>query len=99
MVAYNRLKVGDQPARIDEVLVCNIACVPTQEGWLHLAGVLNPYSRRLIGWAIGSGFESALPLAVLLMVLRPPTPASGRSVLHSDRAYQYAALQMVASPP
>jgi putative transposase len=33
------------------------------EGWVYLAGVLDLYSRRLIGWAMGSSLDTALPLA------------------------------------
>ena len=88
-VAPNRLKVADRPTRIDEVWVSDITYVPTQEGWLYLAGVLDLYSRRLIGWAMGSGLETALPLAALLMALRHRRPPAG-VVHHSDRGCQYA---------
>jgi transposase InsO family protein len=88
-VAPNRLKVVDRPTRIDEVWVSDITYVPTQEGWLYLAGVLDLYSRRLIGWAMGSGLETALPLAALLMALRHRRPPAG-VVHHSDRGCQYA---------
>ncbi|MEY3774112.1 MAG: hypothetical protein RLZZ129_892 [Verrucomicrobiota bacterium] len=63
--------------------------MPTQEGWLYLARVLDLYSRRLIGWAMGSGLETALPLAALLMALRHRRPPAG-VVHHSDRGCQYA---------
>jgi len=88
-VAPNRLKVAGRPTRIDEVWVSDITYVPTQEGWLYLAGVLDLYSRRLIGWAMGSGLETALPLAALLMALRHRRPPVG-VVHHSDRGCQYA---------
>ena len=88
-VAPNRLKVADRPTRIDEVWVSDITYVPTQEGWLYLAGVLDLYSRRLIGWAMGSGLETALQLAALLMALRHRRPPAG-VVHHSDRGCQYA---------
>ncbi|MBE34852.1 MAG: IS3 family transposase [Opitutaceae bacterium] len=88
-VAPNRLKVADRPTRIDEVWVSDITYVSTQEGWLYLAGVLDLYSRRLIGWAMGSGLETALPLAALLMALRHRRPPVG-VVHHSDRGCQYA---------
>lgn len=79
----------DRPTRIDEVWVSDITYVPTQEGWLYLAGVLDLYSRWLIGWAMGSGLETALPLAALLMALRHRRPPAG-VVHHSDRGCQYA---------
>ena len=61
----------------------------TGEGWLYLAGVLDLYSRRLIGWAMGSSLETALPLSALQMALRRRRPDAGL-LHHSDRGCQYA---------
>jgi transposase InsO family protein len=88
-IAPNRLGIATRPTRTDEVWVSDITYVPMQEGWLYLAGVLDLYSRRLIGWAMGSGLETALPLAALLMALRHRRPPAG-VVHHSDRGCQYA---------
>jgi putative transposase len=63
--------------------------VQTAEGWLYLAGVLDLYSRRLVGWAMTASLATALPLAALQMALlhrRPPADL----VHHSDRGVQYA---------
>jgi len=68
--------------------VSDITYAPTQEGWLYLAGVLDLSSRRLIGWAMGSGLETALPLAALLMALRHRRPPAGVAH-HSDHGCQY----------
>jgi putative transposase len=54
-----------------------------------LAGVLDLYSRRLIGWAMGSSLETALPLAALHMALNQRRPDAGL-LHHSDRGCQYA---------
>lgn len=77
------------PTQTDQVWVTDITYVETAEGWLYLAGVLDLYSRRLIGWAMGSSLETALPLAALQMALRQRRPASG-VLHHSDRGSQYA---------
>jgi transposase InsO family protein len=63
--------------------------VETGEGWLCLAGVLDLYSHRLIGWAMGSSLATALPLAALHMALRRRRPAAGL-LHHSDLGCQYA---------
>jgi transposase InsO family protein len=66
------------------VWVTEITYVETSDGWLYLAGVLDLYSRRLIGWAMGSSLATALPLAALHVALRLRRPAAG--LLHySDR--------------
>jgi putative transposase len=51
--------------------------------------VLDLYSRRLIGWAMGPSLDTSLPLAALRMALRQRRPAPG-VLHHSDRGCQYA---------
>jgi transposase InsO family protein len=88
-IAPNLLAVAPAPTKADQVWVTDITYVETSEGWLYLAGVLDLYSRRLIGWAMGSSLETALPLAALHMALRQRRPATG-VLHHSDRGCQYA---------
>ncbi len=88
-IAPNRLAQVPAPAKPNQVWVTDITYIETDEGWLYLAGVLDLFSRRLIGWAMGSSLEAALPLAALLMALRQRQPAPGL-LHHSDRGVQYA---------
>lgn len=89
-IAPNRLGQREAPvARPDEVWAADITYVPTDEGWLYLAGVLDLGSRRLVGWAMGESLETSLPLDALRMALRQRRPASGL-LHHSDRGSQYA---------
>lgn len=88
-IAPNRLAEAPAPTKPDEVWVTDITYVPTDEGWLYVAGVLDLFSRRLIGWAMGSTLATALPLAALLMAVRQRRPAAGL-LHHSDRGVQYA---------
>ena len=87
-IAPNRL-ADASPSKSDEAWVADITYVETAEGWLYLAGVLDLYSRRLIGWAMGSSLDTSLPLAALRMALRQRRPAPG-VLHHSDRGCQYA---------
>lgn len=88
-IAPNLLAKAPAPTKPDEAWATDITYVETGEGWLYLAGVLDLYSRRLIGWAMGSSLETSLPLAALHMALRRRRP--GKGVLHhSDRGCQYA---------
>jgi transposase InsO family protein len=63
--------------------------IPTEEGWLYLAGVMDIYSRRIVGWAMDSNLDTQLVLAAWGMARthRQPTPGL---VFHSDRGCQYA---------
>lgn len=88
-IAPNRLAQAPVPAKPNQVWVTDITYIETDEGWLYLAGVLDLFSRRLIGWAMGASLETALPLAALLMALRQRRPEPGL-LHHSDRGVQYA---------
>lgn len=88
-IAPNLLAEAPIPTKPDEVWVTDITYVETGEGWLYVAGVLDLYSRRLIGWAMGSSLATALPLAALQMALRRRRPGAGL-LHHSDRGCQYA---------
>jgi putative transposase len=66
--------------------------VPTDEGWLYVALVLDLYARKLVGWAMSHSMPKELTLQALDMALgwRDPLPGCGL-VHHSDRGSQYAA--------
>jgi transposase InsO family protein len=70
----------------------DITYVPTAEGWLYVAGVLDLCTRRLVGWAMADHMETSLVADALRMALaRRRRPAAGGQLLHhSDRGSQYA---------
>ena len=88
-IAPNHLAVAPAPTKPDQIWATDITYIETGEGWLYLAGVLDLYSRRLIGWAMGPGMDTSLPLAALNMALRQRQPV-GQVLHHSDRGCQYA---------
>jgi putative transposase len=88
-IAANQLLGRNQPPRPDAVWVADITYVPTAEGWLYVAGVLDRCSRRCVGWAMSDTLATSLPLAALDMALMQRQPPSGL-VHHSDRGRQYA---------
>lgn len=88
-VAPNLLSWHQPTSKPDAVWVADITYVPTTEGWLYVAGVLDRCTRRCIGWAMGDTLETTLPLAALEMALKQRRPPSGL-VHHSDRGVQYA---------
>lgn len=63
--------------------------IPTREGWLYLAVVLDLFSRRVVGWSMGEAIDSALACGALEMAWRQRLPGKGL-IFHSDRGSQYA---------
>jgi putative transposase len=73
----------------DEAWVADITYIPTQEGWLYLATVMDLFSRKIVGWAVGDRITRHLPLRALHVALQRRRPAAGL-IHHSDRGSQYA---------
>jgi putative transposase len=88
-VAPNRLRQGPRLTGPNQIWVTDLTYVPTQEGWLYLAGVMDLYSRKVVGWAMGESLSATLPLAALAMAVNQRQPATGL-LHHSDRGVQYA---------
>lgn len=88
-IAPNRLAKVTEINRPNQVWVGDITYVSTDEGWLYLAGIMDAYSRRVVGWAMSENLETELPLTALKMALKHRGPSSGL-LHHSDRGCQYA---------
>jgi putative transposase len=63
--------------------------IETREGWLYLAGVLDAYSRKIVGWAMSDHHDAELVKEALRMALLQRQPGAGL-VHHSDRGSEYA---------
>ena len=72
----------------DVTWAADITYLPTREGWLYLAVVLDLATRRVVGWALRTSLHQALTLAALEMALLHTGARGGRP--HSDRGVQYA---------
>ena len=75
---------------VDRVWASDITYVPTREGWLYLAVVLDLGSRRVVGWAMRETMETELAVAALQAALADRQPMGGELVHHADRGSQYA---------
>ena len=73
----------------DAVWVTDITYIPTGEGWLYLAVILDLYSRGIVGWAMSERITRQLTLDALGMALARRRPPPGL-LHHSDRGSQYA---------
>ncbi|WEK43180.1 MAG: IS3 family transposase [Candidatus Sphingomonas colombiensis] len=69
----------------------DISYVWTREGWLYLAVVIDLFSRRVIGWAVGDRLHRDLALAALRKALVMRRPPEGL-IHHSDRGSQYCSV-------
>jgi putative transposase len=67
----------------------DITYIPTREGWLYLAGVLDCYSRKIVGWSMDVTMKAELVTDALDMALKRRRPEAGL-LHHSDRGSQYA---------
>ncbi|PZR70601.1 MAG: IS3 family transposase [Stutzerimonas stutzeri] len=70
--------------------LADLTYVPTAEGWLYLALILDLFSRKLVGWAMSDAMPQELTLEALHMALGWRDPPDGLTH-HSDRGSQYAA--------
>ena len=74
----------------DRKWVADITYVPTGEGWLYLAAVLDCFSRKIVGWSMADHMETDLVAGALTMALQHRRPDGGKLLHHSDRGVQYA---------
>jgi putative transposase len=87
-VLARRFDPADHRER-DRVWVADITYVPTAEGWLYLAVILDLASRRVVGWSTADHFGHGLALAALEQAVARRQPLPGL-IHHSDRGVQYA---------
>ena len=88
-VASNLLDRQFQVDEPDRKWAADITYIPTDEGWLYLAGVIDLGSRKIVGWSMADHLETDLVADALAMALARRRPAAGL-LHHSDRGVQYA---------
>ena len=91
-VAGNHLGRKFEVKTPNTVWAGDITYIPTSQGWLYLAVVVDLASRRVVGWSMGETLESGLVTDALEMALAQRGPARGL-LMHSDRGSQYASLE------
>src|SRR5207302_719636 len=89
-VAANLLDRNFTADRPNQVWLADITYVPTGEGWLYLAVVLDLFTRKVVGWSMREHMRAELTIAALTMALQRRRPGPGL-IHHSDRGSQYAA--------
>lgn len=89
---YPNLAAQIVPTRVNQLWVADITYIRLRMECVFLAVVLDAFSRRVIGWALGRTLEAKLAVAALEMALAERKPPPGL-VHHSDRGVQYASAE------
>ncbi len=76
----------------DTKYVGDITYIPTNEGWLYLATVIDLYSRKIVGWSMSDNMKTTLINDALTMALINRNPPKGL-IWHTDRGSQYASYE------
>jgi putative transposase len=79
------------PSGPDQVWAADVTQFRTHEGWLHLAGVIDLWSRRVVGWSMSTSPNHELVTDALVMAFERRRP-DRRVVHHSDRGAAYTSL-------
>jgi transposase InsO family protein len=88
---YPNLAGKIKPTAINQLWVADLTYIRLRTEFVYLAVLLDAFSRRVIGWALGRTLQAGLAVSALRMALRQRKPGPGL-VHHSDRGIQYASL-------
>jgi transposase InsO family protein len=88
-IVPNRLAEAPKATAPNQIWVADITYIQTGENWLFVAAIMDLYSRKIVGWAMGERIDTALILKALFMALLHRQPPANM-LFHSDRGVQYA---------
>lgn len=91
-ISPNHLNRDFYSNTIDKVYVGDITYIPTNEGWLYLAIVIDIYSRKVVGWSMNHSLHTSLVNDALVMAIKRRVPSKGL-IYHTDRGSQYASYE------
>lgn len=92
---YHNLAASFEPNAANQLWVADITYIRLRESFAYLAVILDAWSRRVVGWALGESLEAGLAIAALDRALAGRAVASG-AIHHSDRGVQYCSSGYVA---
>lgn len=88
-VAENWLAKMLEPERPDQIWVADITYIETKEGWLYLAGIMDVFCRKIVGWNTACDLSTPLVTGAWQKAWKNRRPRPGL-LHHSDRGSQYA---------
>jgi len=89
-IAPNRLGRNFTAAAPNQVWLADLTYIPTSEGWLYLAALIDMHTRKVVGWAMRETLHAGIAVEALRMAIKRQRPAPGL-IQHTDRGVQYAA--------
>jgi putative transposase len=92
---YPNLARHLQLSGVNQLWVADISYLRLGADFVYLAVVLDAFSRRVVGWALGRTLQTTLPLLALNRAIEARQPGPGL-VHHSDRGSQYASADYVS---
>lgn len=75
--------------RPNQKWVTDITYLPTAQGWVYLATVLDLFSRKIVGWSMSDSLATPLVSDALRNAIEKRSPKRGELLHHSDRGCQY----------
>ena len=94
-IAPDRLGRDFRASAANQVWVADITYIPTDEGWLYLASIMDLFSRRIVGWCMAATLHASIVVGALRMAIQQRQPPVGL-IHHSDRGVQYASAEFRA---
>lgn len=94
-IAANLLDRNFQLEQPNAVWTSDITYIPTDEGWLYLAAVIDLHSRQVVGWSMAPHMQTSLVTDALCMAWFRRHPGPGL-IFHSDRGSQYCSHEFQA---
>src|SRR3981189_470668 len=88
-IAPNLIDRNFTTAAPNRIWLADITYIPTAEGWLYLAAIMDLFSRKIVGWAMRDHMRVELVSSALTMAIQQQRPEAGL-IHHSDRGVQYA---------
>ncbi|AWV20054.1 Transposase (plasmid) [Roseomonas mucosa] len=76
-------------SRPNQVWLADLTYIPTGEGWLYMAAIMDLHTRKIVGWSMRDHLRAELATSALLMAIQRQRPSAGL-IQHSDRGIQYA---------
>jgi len=95
-IAPNLLQRQFTATAPNRIWLADITYLPTGEGWLYLAAVMDLHTRKIVGWSMRDHLRAEGALAALQMAVQRQKPGPGL-IQHSDRGVQYACGDYVAA--
>lgn len=91
-ISANHLERDFYSSNSNKAYVGDITYIPTNEGWLYLAIVIDIFSRKVVGWSMNHSLHTSLVNDALLMAIQRRSPKKGL-IYHTDRGSQYASYE------